>query len=141
MDTIFLGNDVQKNLVSSKLNKFCSLCRRCQIWSHISSLIKHSRTVDCSNRADSQRKISIYKRYKQDRISTLLRRIFGMYNLYYCENNSLSRLLCNIRKWTTLTTSEIDSFFHSNHSSQYTYMNYVNMSNYCLLYTSDAADE
>ena len=27
MDTIFLGNDDQKNLVGSKLSKFCSLCR------------------------------------------------------------------------------------------------------------------
>ena len=25
-DTIFVGNDDQKNLVSSKLTKFCSLC-------------------------------------------------------------------------------------------------------------------
>ena len=27
MDTIFLGNDDQKNLVGSKFSKFCSLCR------------------------------------------------------------------------------------------------------------------
>ena len=27
MDTIFLGNDDQKNLVGSKLTKFCSLCK------------------------------------------------------------------------------------------------------------------
>ena len=26
MDTIFLGNDDQKNLVGSKLTKFCFLC-------------------------------------------------------------------------------------------------------------------
>ena len=26
MDTILLGNDDQKNLVGSKLTKFCSLC-------------------------------------------------------------------------------------------------------------------
>ena len=38
MDTIFLGNDDQKNLVGSKLTKFCSLCREGKvIWTESSS--------------------------------------------------------------------------------------------------------